>query len=442
MSDRCSSQHTETRSPQPARIVAAALALAGLVALASCRTGALWVVPDDLRVSERAVASALDDVPPAPSVTDPAILQAIPVIPMLKSTRPCCAFGNALQTSIGGIPVPGYSIGNLREIRDLGPHRYDNGALTIAMNDERGWTDQEANGLVYTCRGGFVDTAHVRDYADATLYLSLSIARKLTTGGDIPLSNEGGVRRVRLRAVDPATIAGFGRRANDLREGRMAAEIAAWVAYQASIWHEIATWYGYHTVDGFPEKLSAFSPEDLYSNQLGVRIARAILLERGLIEAASYDRRMDVWLRQVLDRLGATTKPIAEAAIRSVDGSWWDSHRRIPDWRLVRRRFFEIGPVLYPLQVPASEQFGCAPSTVVPLEVREGIGGSRFEEIATLEIDVAPELARVGLRLPEPGSSRITPAAFPAIIEEIRRENEAAFGDPELAPRVPSVGPS
>ena len=39
--------------------------------------------------------------------------------------------------------------------------------------------------------------------------------------------------------------------------------IARRLAFQLSIWHEIATWYGWSAVPGYPEKLSAFSPEDL-----------------------------------------------------------------------------------------------------------------------------------------------------------------------------------
>src|SRR3546814_19176852 len=52
----------------------------------------------------------------------------------------------------------------------------------------------------------------------------------------------------------------------------LAAFLAAHLSFQLAAWHEIAQWYGYHTVPGFPERLSAFSPEDLYSNVLGARL--------------------------------------------------------------------------------------------------------------------------------------------------------------------------
>jgi hypothetical protein len=35
--------------------------------------------------------------------------------------------------------------------------------------------------------------------------------------------------------------------------------------FRISIWHEIATWYGFASIARRPEKTSAFSPEDLTS---------------------------------------------------------------------------------------------------------------------------------------------------------------------------------
>ena len=54
--------------------------------------------------------------------------------------------------------------------------------------------DREHNGLVYTCRGGFIDTAHVRDYADWAIFLVAQIARLAETGGVVELPDEGGRR--------------------------------------------------------------------------------------------------------------------------------------------------------------------------------------------------------------------------------------------------------
>jgi hypothetical protein len=62
------------------------------------------------------------------------------------------------------------------------------------------------------------------------------------------------VRRVQLNAFTPP--AGV----------RQRYQLAAWLAGiwpSKSQWHEIAQWYGFQSVPGFSEEISAFSPEDL-----------------------------------------------------------------------------------------------------------------------------------------------------------------------------------
>ncbi|TOM58444.1 hypothetical protein CGH73_26665, partial [Vibrio parahaemolyticus] len=59
----------------------------------------------------------------------------------------------------------------------------------------------------------------------------------------------------------------------------LSAYLAAKLAFQLAVWHEIAQWYGYQSVPGFSEGISAFSPEDLYSNLLGARLAMTVILQ-------------------------------------------------------------------------------------------------------------------------------------------------------------------
>ena len=96
-------------------------------------------------------------------------------------------------------------------------------------------------------------------------------------GGRIELPDEGGLRVVYVVAADPAVLEGVGRTEYAIR-------LAEWLAFELSIWHEIATWFGWSALSGFPELASAFSPEDLYSNLLGTRLAGQAL--RGIATAA------------------------------------------------------------------------------------------------------------------------------------------------------------
>jgi len=63
--------------------------------------------------------------------------------------------------------------------------------------------DEERNGLVFTCRGGFIDTAHVRDDADWTIYFGSRFFEKLASGTAIDPTDEAGKRRFVLERIDP-----------------------------------------------------------------------------------------------------------------------------------------------------------------------------------------------------------------------------------------------
>ena len=153
--------------------------------------------------------------------------------------------------------------------------------------------------------------------------LGSHIARTLETGTTIVLSDEGGQRRVVVAPVDPALIAAHGRR-------DIAVPLAQWIAFQLSLWHEIATWFGWSALPMFPEEASAFSPEDLYSNLLGIRIAGTLVYGYGVASEAAYNENMHVTIARLLHRLGAQPVEIGHDAALAVDGTWWDSGVALP----------------------------------------------------------------------------------------------------------------
>ena len=214
--------------------------------------GQSWRVGKKVRASDADVAAALGDTNQESS----AGLEAtdIPEIAYPRALRSCCAFGGDLKVAVGKVPVPGVEIGNLLDPGDVGSHRYDNWYLSIQRSDPRGIVDNEHNGLIYTCRGGFIDLAHVRDNADNTLALAAAIGRSLEKGGTIEVPPQCAAMRVRLRPITAEAIRKYGRM-------QLAVALAEWLAYQLSIWHEIATFYGYASLSQWPEKISAFSPE-------------------------------------------------------------------------------------------------------------------------------------------------------------------------------------
>ncbi|MGL4602500.1 MAG: DUF4056 domain-containing protein, partial [Plesiomonas sp.] len=194
--------------------------------------------------------------------------QAYPVVSNLvepASLRPCCAFGMDLGTTFLQIPVPWYRIDNVVSAPTLGEHFYNGDTFGVAGAILG--LSREHNGLIYTRRGGFLDSAHIRDTADNTLFLFSQIYSHLGKAMTLSLSPELASRKIVLRAFSPPV--------EPSERYALAAHLAAQLAYQLAQWHEIAQWYGYRSIALVSEEVSAFSPEDLYSNLLGSKLALA-----------------------------------------------------------------------------------------------------------------------------------------------------------------------
>lgn len=184
---------------------------------------------------------------------------AMPPQPLPKGLRPCCAFGYNLHAELLGMPVPFYQLDNVVPASHLGLHQY-NDSMLAGLENLTGLS-RENNGILYTTHGGFIDTAHVRDTADMTVYIFSQILPKLGQAFTLDLDSELAQRRLVFNAFTPPT--------DPVARYTLAAWLAAHLAFQVAEWHEIAQWYGFESVPGFSEGVSAFSPEDLYSNLLG-----------------------------------------------------------------------------------------------------------------------------------------------------------------------------
>jgi len=359
--------------------------------------------------------------------------EEIPDVPARERFRPCCAFGADLRAGVGPVPVPMFVIGNLLGVDELGNHRYDSGVVKLGPSgDNSSFFQREPNGLVYTCRGGFIDTAHVRDVADWTLFLASQIARNLETGMVLELPDEGGQRRIVLEPVDEIHIERVGRRP-------IAIELGQWAAFQISIWHEIATWYGWSTLPAFPETASAFSPEDLYSNILGAKIYAALASQRSARSEFTYNRSFDEWLHSALLYLGAVPPDVASAAMQSVDQRWWDSRQLLPQRELVIRRNFEIGariePWLVPPEIaPASLVAACGRPDPEPVTIENPprVGHLACGDLVRLEITPETDLAAA---LPaEFRGAVLSSQDFPQIVAATRELSLRDFGPGSDAP--------
>ncbi|HBR1715119.1 TPA: DUF4056 domain-containing protein [Klebsiella pneumoniae] len=313
---------------------------------------------------------ALAQDPVLPAVTTIHTAPTLGELPPPESLRPCCAFGYDLHVRAAGIPIPMYQIGNVLTLGTLGKHHYNDSAFGAVKNLLG--LSEEQNGLIYTRRGGFIDIAHVRDTADNTFYLFNRIAPTLGQAGRIFYSEELGVRRVQLNAFTPP--------AGVRQRYQLAAWLAGHLAFEIAQWHEIAQWYGFQSVPGFSEEISAFSPEDLYSNLLGARLAINVILSGHGGSLEDYNQAMDAALKQVLTRLLVATRGETEAMFQQIDGDWWNSHRRVPDKFLVLKRNYDLQENRLPTPVPFE--------TMPPyrLTMPEQVGGFRLRDLGELQI--------------------------------------------------------
>lgn len=299
------------------------LASTALVLLLSVGCASQWTAGPTVLADPRAVALALGDPPPSARTN----ASDLPHVAAPHHDRSCCAFGMDMHVDFAGMAVPFFEVGNIIAPDALGRHAYD---LPTAA------TDPETNGLIYTCRGGWIDTAHVREDADVALFLTLRIAEGLRTGTTIEIPGHGATTTITVAPVSAQRISEEG-----LLE--MASALAAWATFRISIWHEVSTWFGYQSVAGFSEKPSAFSLEDLYSNALGIHLAGAIIEENGFRDEDDYDQIVNAFIEEALQRLDAQPLETSRAIMGSLDGLWWDSTRRLPDNHLVLRRHFPSG---------------------------------------------------------------------------------------------------
>lgn len=339
--------------------------------LCGCVTGGLKVS------SVVPVPLLLTDNPVIPSVGDWPVM---PPLPPPDGMRTCCAFGDDLRVTLPGIPaaLPFWRLDNVVTADGTGQHHY-NDSLFTGLAGER-------NGLVLTDRGGFVDTAHVRDTADMTVYIFTHLWPRpgqvfTLTPGRAELAR----RRLVFRAFTPP---------EDRRERRsLVAAVAARLAYQLAVWHEIAQWYGFESVPGFPEGVSAFSPEDLWSNLLGARIAESLILGGYVESREMYEAAMSTVLQQVLTQLGARSGTETRFRIRMLDGHWWDSRRFLPDERLLLKRNWDISSTRFPTRVPGLT------TSPLRLSLRERVGPYRVSALAALQL--WPERNMKRLPVPE-----------------------------------------
>jgi len=250
--------------------------------------------------------------------------------PPPRIIRTCCAFGSDLK--ISGIPFK--RITEVTSLGEIGAHVYLGGK-------------KEGNGIIYTEKGGFIDLGHLRDIADWTRYLSNEILSTKGAYKEITLGREGGKKTLNLWI--PADIT-----------KQDAANLAGRIAYDLSVWHEIGTWFGTSFIPFVPERYSAFSPEDQYSNLTG-----AVLGVAALNSEQPFELAMTGLVDEMLTNLKAVdTREKTLEAMEAVVGDWWTRDMKLPSKKVLIKRYVNADSTLIPWVLPNTKVDSLQPVSI------------------------------------------------------------------------------
>lgn len=346
------------------------------------------------------------------------------------------------QPRMGSIPFPGIvSLYAITDPEDLGEHIYQDGTPFKGLVET-------GRGLMYTCRAGFLDLAHIRNTVDNTAHIHARMRYALRNSR----------RCVRFRLAEPSIYtveiaypeAWFALEQPE-RE-RLADDLAITageaIGFHAMTWHEILTWYGYKSAIVISEKGSAFTYEDIPSHAVGARIAGRALRDLDAIRASAgapesepgtgeFADAVTAALDEMLGELGVVEPEASRDAVDLVGGRWWSEitvNRRLvvsgtggeafEPWLVPGAATCDgASPIAFrfPPLHRLSDSEAC-PSLVVRIDPKVREEGEILQTLA--------EAQGVGTRPPDVGIE----ADFPLLIAQIRAEIIEQNGEDALRP--------
>lgn len=349
-----------------------------------------------------------------------------PQVTVPQNVRPCCAFGDMQKVKLGPVPVPFFRLNNVVGIEDIGPHKFASGIYhyTPSSSSVLDHGGNENNGILYTAKGGFIDLAHVRDTADDTMGLFFEILANLGKVHRIELPAELGPRYIEMKAFDASQL-------TEEQKWSVAAHLAARLAYFKAESHEIAQWHGYASFSGWPETISAYSLEDLYSNMLGAKIALQLIQTHKMLSEVEYNQNVSLWLNATLEELGIVTKSQSKEVLAAVDGKWWDSQESIPNKYMVLERHYSLGDRQTPhLLTPEllgdrfEELQPLARSTATVISLPAYAESLELDHIAKLVLEIEPRYEGTFSHIPEHiWAKRIEHPQFPIIAQYAKQQD-------------------
>lgn len=243
----------------------------------------------------------------------------------------------------------------------------------------------EKNGLVYCCKAGHIDLAHLRKGADfANVY-----TKKFFT---YLMSNE---KEFSFKMKEPCTYfvkLDYPKNWQSLSEQNkkeivenVSIQIGEYASFLGTTWHEMLTWFGYKMTGIIPEYHSAFTIDDSFSNFLGAYIAGNVLRENKEIfnnptselNKKLFNEKFTLALSEELEKLGAQAPKISGRAADRTNNKKRHLNIGLSGYitAYILPGFNECGGMksaLYPVQNTNLSKYGF--SMKLEIEPRDGAG--------------------------------------------------------------------
>ncbi len=315
-----------------------------------------------------------------------------------ETSRACCNFtSHPVLDSLG--------LFQFADAKNLGNHSYHQ-------------KEKDSMGLIYTCGGGFVDIAHLRDNADWTAHILYHLPKWLGSGKTIDARNEGGFRsrRVFFPKMDPKKISELS--SQDL------ADIAIAMSFGFATLHEIVT--GFDIAVSFPvtlvmyERASSFSVEDQYSNLLGGHLGAIAAQASG-----PYEEELTNNLNRYLKKLSPLSKEETKSIHSGLHHLWWNKDL-LGRNRMVIMRNYGFSGDIFPDPAPGVEQ--CKGQELQPVTVPETLSnGLAVSDYFQIKGEVNKKFTRQMKKYKAPLTPVISQKDFPGFISTLKERNEREF---------------
>lgn len=179
------------------------------------------------------------------------------------------------------------------------------------------WT--EKTGIVYTCKAGHIDIAHVRVTIDYTLFFSAQAYQHIMRGDTEYKFKLYEPSRYFVRLTYPENWEHLSQKDKEQIAYNVSIKIGRYIAFSTTNWHEIITWFDYRSKGFEPEFPSSFTWDDVFSHLIGTHIA-ALAIED---TEHTYNEAVTLVLKKELQKLDAQPSHVSKRASESVRGRWF-----------------------------------------------------------------------------------------------------------------------